>query len=91
MLDKKIQKMIDDHMQKGYSHLMKGDSISACIEWEKVWNIVVAQMDEQNYASIEDIDKEFNGRHFSVCADHSGGTVIKSKTVNGGPKRYNRF
>lgn len=62
MLDKKVQKMIDDHMQKGYSHLMKGDSISACIEWEKVWDIVVAQMDEQNYASIEDIDKEFNGR-----------------------------
>lgn len=40
---------------------------------------------------IFDIDKEFNGRHFSVCADHSGGTLIKSKTVNGGPKRYNRF
>jgi len=62
MLDKKIRKKIDDNMQNGYSHLMKGDSTSACVEWEKVWDIIVAQMDEQNYASIEDIDNEFNGQ-----------------------------
>jgi len=62
MIDKRIQKKIDDNMQNGYSHLMKRDSISACVEWQKVWDTIVAQMDEQNYASIEDIDNEFNGQ-----------------------------
>lgn len=62
MLDIKIQKKIDDDMQNGYSHLMKRNSISACVEWEKVWDTIVAQMDEQNYASIEDFDNDFNGQ-----------------------------
>ena len=35
---------------------------------------------------IDNIDKNFND--FSICAKSSGGTIIKSVSVNGCPKRY---
>jgi len=52
---------IDDFMQDGYKFYMKGDSVSACKEWKKAWELIILAMDSGNYHTIEDFDKDFDG------------------------------
>lgn len=55
---------LDNDMQRGYSYAKKQDSVSACNEWKDVWNTIISIMDENNYNTIEALDKDFNGLQF---------------------------
>lgn len=57
---------LDEDMQRGYSYLGNNDTVSACNEWKKVWDTIVSIMDSDNYNTISEIDKDFNGTQF-IC------------------------
>ena len=54
-------RQIDADMQRGYSHMMKNESVLACTEWKKTWCAIVATIDSGSFNSIEDFDEVFPG------------------------------
>lgn len=51
------------------------------------WNFP-SSIDRKVFPIIEKLTGTCNSNIVDVCAESSGGTLIKSVRINGGPKRY---
>lgn len=61
MIEEKIQQKLDYDMQLGYEFMKNNKPVAACIEWGKVWELIVSTMDACGYESMESFDKDFHG------------------------------
>ncbi|MDW7650373.1 MAG: SEC-C metal-binding domain-containing protein [Bacillota bacterium] len=61
-LPKELQKRLDEKMQAGYRLMYADNDPGAADEWLEVWEMIKSAMDEYGINSIEDFDREFEGK-----------------------------